>query len=219
MRVLDSQDAEDQAWVQFRIGIAAATALRILIQEFDDAAPAYFVDLRGRLADALSQGEVWMDHPPDDEPWDGTVPLQAPFERPGVTFLPWRIAWAMENHLFPNVATDDDHLWLFRAAVCLQLHAALESYAKTRGFQRGSLADFIRDSNPKFPAVIDEQLRELDATRQVFAHAGGVADATYDDRTPRRKVLVGERRPLTDAHLEKFADAVWRSALALVPEP
>lgn len=214
MGTLDSQRADDQRWVRFRIGLAGATALRILIGELDEIAPGYLADLRDRLAIAVAEG---MHRPQSNEPWDGEVALQAPFDQPGLTFLPWYDAWAMEKHLFSGVASDDDHLWLFRAAVCLQLHAALEAYARTYGFEGGSLPDFIRSKVADFPAIVDEQLRELDATQQVFAHSGGVADGAYSECSPRRKVIIGERRPLTDTHLATFANAVWRAALALGP--
>lgn len=212
---LDSKDRHVQVWIRCRIGFAAAAALRTLLDDLPDVAPGYFADLAERLSNAVSQGEVWSTDYPGEEPWDEYVPVQAPLGGPGAMFLPWSAAVELEEQLFPTGASDRDRGWLFRAAILLSLHSTFEAFAVDHGFRGGSLPDFFLQAVPSLPAVIDRPLRELDATRHVFAHAGGVVDPKYRDRTARRQVELGERRPLTSQHLDEFLRAAWQGALAL----
>lgn len=215
---LDSQSPRSQAWARFRIAFAAATAARLLVEELDDAAPGYFAELRTRLADADAHGFHWSENPQGDDIWDEFVPVQGPGGR-GVTFVPWALIGELNEHLFPEGASEDDHLWLQRAAVILLLHSAFEEYATSLGFNRGSLPDFVLKRVPGLPATVDRPLREMDATRHLFAHSGGVVDEKYLERSPERRALAGERRPLTGTHLWEFARATWLAAILLRDAP
>lgn len=211
---LDSSDSATQAWIQFRVGFSAASALRILLTELVEVAPNYLADLGERVSNAVSQGHVWAEEYSLEAEWDQQVPIQAPLGLPAVTFVPWKAAIEMERHLFPEGATENDQRWLFRAAAVLLLHATLEGYAQSFGFSGGRLSDFLVKRIPNYPAVLDRQVRELDATRHLFAHGAGIADQRYL-RSGREQVLRGERRPLTDQHLNEFSRAVWETAALL----
>lgn len=216
MRNLDTTSPADSAWMRFRLAFAGSTALRVLLDELDVAAPGYLADLRDRIAAAVIHGDNWSEDYSGEEGWDGFVPLQAPLGGAGVTFMPHEIAAELESQLFPAGATDADHLWILRSAVVLSLHAALEAFAAAHGFGRGSLPDFFRNRIPEFPADIDTPLRELDSTRHLFAHAGGVVDEAFQKHSPPpRELLLGERRPLFASSLERFARAAWYAALLL----
>jgi hypothetical protein len=217
---LDSGDPRERTWTEFRVAFAGATAMAALLVEIDELQPNYFNDFRQRVADAVSQGEVWLrDGYDGDEEWDGYVPLQGPSGR-SVLFLPLEDAQVLEEQLFPAGGSQMEDRWISQGFVVVALHSTLDSYAQSVGVRKGRLPEAVTDYLAVPPSVVVpvqlyRDLVDCDESRHLFVHHRGVVTARFANSVPYNELNVGERRPITYRDIQRFLRACWAAAVAL----
>ena len=220
--------SRQKSWAEFSATFAAAYLLCWLLEDLPEVSPDYFGELQRRIGEAIVQGQIWEDEPPDDlgvgEEWDRHVPLQGPGEPSrSAWFVPLDALFRFEEQLFPKGAGSTDFAWFARGITLAGMVGALEAYCKSLDVdtRRRSLTMAVRqllatETPPKdLPAWAADALRECEATRNVFVHNRGIVDAAYVDTVPGNKFLVGERRSLVFGDLLRFAEGIWAAAIAV----
>jgi len=198
------------------MSFASATAMRLLIDELDQAAPGYLTSLNERLSSAITHGEMWKEEgDPEGKEFDGFVPVQGPAGR-SVTYIPLEDAYLLQDQLFADGASADDQLWLVRGQLVVALHSALDRFAREVGGTGPHLPEAVRQLLRQDPALhkLDGDafglLAEFDATRYPFVHNGGTVDDKYQRAVRNSPILTGERRHLDDGLVDSYAHLCWR---------
>lgn len=215
---LDLGDTRSAAWEEFRASFAAPRLQLWMLEELGDAASTYLVGLESRWYEGLLHSKQLA---LDDPDYDGAVPVQWPAGG-GVTFFDADVAQQMYDQLFPHGHAEADFLQASLGLITIGFHSALESYAKRLGLSdKPSLPEGIRSwlktrqPPSDLAAGIADDLRDCDLTRHLFVHNRGIVDGRYVQRIRECRFIEGERRHLDVAVVGRFAEAVWRSAVAI----
>jgi hypothetical protein len=157
----------------------------------------------------------------EDPEYDGDWVLLDRDEQ-NATFIQAGLAIEVSEQLFPDGHASSDLLQNTLGLVTIGFHSALEAFAVghevTNG--RGSLPEAIsrwllRRAQPDLEAWVSDHLVACDATRHIVVHRRGIVDEAYAHRVKNNNYHVGERRSLDVSVVEKFAIAVWRTAVRI----
>lgn len=211
---LDIGEPDVKAWEEFRATYAGAYLLCWLLKEEEHAEDGgHFAG----LDDRLYRGELYAETLADEDPaHDGWLPLV--YESHGETLITW-VPPELIDQLFPHGQSKHDFLWQARGLAALALYSSLESYSRALGIPSrrlvAELEGYFDEKNVDVPVQVDHTLRELEQTRHIFAHNRGIVDQEFIERTVDPKVRPDERKPVTEADLDRFASAVWDCAILL----
>ena len=201
-------------WHEFQAAYASARLQGWLLSELEEISPSYFQDLRNRIGDAIIHGEGFKDEG-DDDP---AAPIQSPSGH-GVCFWDLEDAYTLEQQLFPFWEPQGDFGDFARGLVVVGLHAALDAYGSALRIGKGHLPTAIEKALGSRGQQLDaETYRSLvtaDAVRHLYAHTRGVVDDSYVNRVPANNLRPGERRPVTETDLERFAQTIWKVGVKL----
>ncbi len=212
----DSGTPFDKEWHEFEAAYASARLQGWLLSELEELRPRYFEDLRNRITDAILNGEIFAEGG-DKHP---EAPIQSPSGH-GVSFWDLEDAYTLEQQLFPFNEPQADFSDFARGLILVGLHAALESYCaaleitKRRTPLPISIDKALSSRDQPLDAETSRALITFDETRHVYAHNHGVVDQRYIDSVPYNKLQLGERRPVTEEELERFAQTTWTVAVRL----
>ena len=158
---------------------------------------------------AAEQGETWDHHVPFHDRHGGVV------------------FWAHEEdlsdlldalfpHDLPNASVDQ----VTNASVVIQLHAALDAYAKALGISvakglPAAVRTFLQAASQTVSVDVFDDLTDCDATRNVLVHNRGIVDDTYIRKVRDPTYHVGELRVVNGSVIDRFAAAV-RSVAAML---
>jgi hypothetical protein len=214
-------------WEEFRAGYAAAFLFVWLIREVPGQIEEYAADLHDRFMSGWDISEsLGIDIAlPESERGFPLPPVGGVEEEGYETDLTWMDnseAHALYDQLFPHGDSTRDFPNAAARMAVIALHSSLESYARGVGIEvRGSLPRALEAylEQVRTPHLLDSVtmrvLVDCDATRNVIVHNRGVVDERYIRAVQYARFQIGEFRTVTAADLRLFAEAVWKSAVAI----
>lgn len=220
MDLLDAGSSpKDKLWAEFRMSFASPRLQLAILEDFGPGAEAYLEDLESRWYTAYLHAEGLKEEDPD---YDGDWLLFDRHDKEAV-FIPADVAQELTEQLFPEGHDAADLYQASLGFVAVGLHSALETYAAGHGLllSRRPLPEAVSDwlirerKLPDLEASVSDTLVECDATRHVFVHNRGIVDAKYVSRVKNNRFIEGERRHLTLAAVDGYANAIWRAALRI----
>ena len=208
-------------WEEFRAGFAAARLFAWLLDELDEVAPGYVEDLRGRIDEGISAGELMAQEDPD---YDGAAIIHSPVRREA-KFIDHDEALLLEDQLFPDWAKPDprDFAQATRGLALVAMHGALETYAVAVGvdLRRRPLPEAIqrhlarRTNGHVLDASLADSLTLIDETRHVIVHHRGAVSERFVRNVKYTTLEIGEIRSLSPQDIYGYAQVLWRVATLL----
>ena len=210
----------EKEWQEFRSSFAAARLFAWLLDEIDEVAPGYIEDLRRRINEGISMGELLAE---DDPTYDGAAIIHSPVRREA-TFIDREDALLLEDQLFPADSHDPrDFYQTARGLAVIALHSAVENYASSIGAAkaRAPLPKAVnkylaaRKQLGALPSQVADDFTEFDETRHLLVHHRGVVTDRYVRNVKYTSLQEGELRTLTDSDLWRYSETGWLVAECL----
>lgn len=208
-------------WEEFRASYGSARVFAWLIGELDEIAPGYADDLRRRINEGISMGELLAD---EDPQYDGAAIIHSPV-RKSATFIDHDDALLLEDQLFPHPGGTDqrDFTQTLRGMAIVAFHSALESYALAIGVSSDRkplpqrIGRFLATKGPKLElsASRADTLTVLDELRHLIVHSRGIVNERYRGNVKYTTLEIGELRAISAEDLETLADTSYAVALRL----
>ncbi|MGH9894499.1 MAG: hypothetical protein ACREA0_21455, partial [bacterium] len=175
----------------------------------------YPEQLRSRINMGFDTADMLDEEDPER---DRAVPIPSDEDFASIEWWPREEAELLFDQLFPHGNSGKDYDRTARGLALVGMHSALEAYAKALGLplKRMPLPRRIQTFlGARLDAGTYQVLVELDETRHIVIHNRGLVDDQYAGNVPYNKLVHGEPKPLGRQDLQRFADAVWRAALAM----
>lgn len=210
---LDLGEPRQKAWEEFAVQFSGARLLSWLLAELDELAPHFFEELKDKFHNAYSESDFLAD---ESEDWDRDW---VTLETPSFQYLTDRAGGAeLYEQVFPHADRDIAMEHVGRGLALVGLQAALEHYLSSvsGASLHGEFPKRVRDY---LATTVDGRLYSdlitLDETRHVVIHHRSVISDRYVANVPYGRLLVGERREISNAELWNVGDLVWRLALQI----
>ena len=209
--LLDRGEPRVKAWEEFRARYSAGLLLHSLFQDLDSVYPDYAEDLWSRLNTAYDYEDILQ----KEGEYDGWLPIHGPggIDSPDVWWIKKSDLDELYDSLFPHGIEAHRTNFTSLSTVVILFHSAIELYANTIGIptRRGLIVSIIKAfPESSLPSDLIDTLRELDATRHVVVHNGGIVDEPYIRAVSGTRFQIGEYRSLSVKEVERFADATLK---------
>lgn len=217
----DSGSPGKKEWEEFRASYAAARLFSWLLGDLDEIAPDYVDDLRERINNGISMGELLAE---EDHEYDRAAIIHSPVRREA-HFIDYEDAILLEDQLFPHRRASDDRDFkqAMHGLALVAFHSALESYVNAVGADRRrtplpkAVGGFLVARGRKFE--LEESLADaftvFDETRHLVIHNRGTVSDRYADNVKYNTLQVGELRVISARDLDDFSATAWRIASKL----
>lgn len=214
---LDAKEKLVQEYAAFRLSFAAVRQQLALFDEIERVAPKYLTDLERSIDEAMDQADEYEER-------QGMPPrsLSVQDSADDSSFaMARKDAELLLAQLFPPGFKSRNLRYAFLGSALVAMHSALEKFAVTLGVaERGKFVDnisaWLRSKGIDLPYDLGKKLIDIDATRHVLAHNGGIVDDRYIETVAGSNLRHGERRPLSLAFLLSCSDECWSASLILL---
>ena len=215
MDPLDSGDSITKAWEQFRARYSSALILHWLGQDLEEIYPDYVMNLWGRL----QTGFAYKDALEELGDYDGAVPVHTPDGDDVAFWIDYDELGELFEALFPHFGETTQVEDATRRMALIGLHSAFEYFLKELGLEVRSVPSAVKKFLERhgYPLDAEQFLRlvDLDATRHILVHNGGVVDDRYIRAVYDSKYHVGEFRTVSVEDVDLFDKVLRKVALRI----